>query len=169
MGLIKYMKRRAYLDIETTGLNKNCCDITVVGVALEDCRRCRVVQIIGDDISDVRLLGLLSGVDEIYTYNGSRFDMPFIRERLRVDLTLQFSHRDLMYDCWKNNLKGGLKVVEQKLAIGRDSKGMNGFMAVKLWWDYVNDNDEDALKDLLEYNREDVVNLRVLREKLGVK
>jgi hypothetical protein len=41
-------------------------------------------------------------------------------------------------------------------------------MAVRLWWNYVNDKDEGALKTLLEYNREDVVNLKVLREKLGV-
>jgi len=163
------MKRRAYLDIETTGLDRSYYDITVIGVGFEGRRKCRVVQLIGDRISDARLLGLLSGVDEIYTYNGSRFDMPFIKEKLSVDLTQEFSHRDLMYDCWKNNLKGGLKVVEQKLEIGRNSKGIDGFMSVRLWWDYVNDNDEDALETLLEHNREDVVNLRVLREKLGVR
>jgi uncharacterized protein YprB with RNaseH-like and TPR domain len=118
------MKRRAYLDIETTGLNRSCCDITVIGVAFEAKRKCRIVQLIGDEISDARLLGLLYAVDEIYTYNGSRFDMPFIREKLSVDLTQEFSHRDLMYDCWKNNLKGGLKAVEQKLDIGRNSKGI---------------------------------------------
>jgi len=163
------MKRRAYLDIETTGLSRSYSDITVIGIGFEDRKKSRVVQLIGDEISDVRLLRLLSGVGEIYTYNGSRFDVPFIREKLRVDLSQEFSHRDLMYDCWKNNLKGGLKVVEQKLEIGRNSRGIDGFMAVKLWWDYVNDNDEDALNALLEYNRDDVVNLRVLREKLGVR
>jgi len=162
------MKRRAYLDIETTGLSRNCYDITVIGIAFENRKKCKVIQLIGDDISDLRLLELLSGIDEIYTYNGSRFDLPFIREKLHVDLTEQFSHRDLMYDCWKQDLKGGLKVVEEKLEIGRNSKGVDGFMAVRLWWDYINDNDQEALKTLLEYNREDVVNLKVLREKLGV-
>lgn len=162
------MKRRAYLDIETTGLSRNYYDITVIGIAFENRKKCKVIQLIGDDISDLRLLELLSEIDEIYTYNGSRFDLPFIREKLRVDLTEQFSHRDLMYDCWKQDLKGGLKVVEAKLEIGRNSKGVDGFMAVRLWWDYINDNDEEALKTLLEYNREDVVNLKVLREKLGV-
>jgi uncharacterized protein YprB with RNaseH-like and TPR domain len=41
-------------------------------------------------------------------------------------------------------------------------------MAVKLWWQYVNDDDERALSTLLEYNREDVVNLHELRLKLRV-
>ena len=36
-------------------------------------------------------------------------------------------------------------------------------------YDYVNFDDRDALLTLLEYNREDVVNLRLLRRKLKVK
>lgn len=162
------MKRRAYLDIETTGLSRDYYDITVIGIAFENRKHCKVVQLVGDAVSDVRLLELLSGADEIYTYNGSRFDLPFIRRRLNVDLSKMFSHRDLMYDCWKQNLKGGLKVVEEKLQIARNSKGIDGFMAVRLWWNYINNNDESALKTLLEYNKEDTINLKILREKLGV-
>ena len=73
-----------------------------------------------------------------------------------------------MYDCWKQKLKGGLKKVEQKLGIARDTAGMDGWMAVRLWWDYVNNDDKEALDTLLDYNREDVVNLRALRQKLGI-
>ncbi len=29
------MKFRAYLDIETAGLSRNYCDLTVIGIALE--------------------------------------------------------------------------------------------------------------------------------------
>jgi len=35
-----------------------------------------------------------------------------------------------------------------------------------LWWRYRNDYDEDALATLLEYNKEDVINLKVLKERL---
>jgi uncharacterized protein YprB with RNaseH-like and TPR domain len=42
-------------------------------------------------------------------------------------------------------------------------------MAVKLYWDYVNNCNQAALQTLLEYNKEDVVNLPVLREMLGVE
>ncbi len=38
--------------------------------------------------------------------------------------------------------------------------------AVKLWWKYVDSFDLEALKKLLEYNKEDVVNLKILRERL---
>jgi hypothetical protein len=74
-----------------------------------------------------------------------------------------------MYDCWRQNLKGGLKAVERRLGIGRRLPDMNGYMAVKLWWEYVNGNNLQALYKLLEYNKEDVMNLHVLRQKLGVE
>ena len=45
-------------------------------------------------------------------------------------------------------------------------KEVNGYEAVRLWWRYVNDYDEDALNTLLEYNKEDVLNLKVLKERL---
>ena len=35
-----------------------------------------------------------------------------------------------------------------------------------LWWRYMNDHDKDALALLLEYNREDVMNLKELRFRL---
>lgn len=104
-----------------------------------------------------------------YSYNGSRFDLPFIRAKLGIDLNECFRHRDLMYDCWKNDLKGGLKAVERRLGIERKLQGVDGYVAVQLWWDYMNNNDEQALRVLLDYNKEDVVNLKALRRKLGVR
>jgi len=162
------MKRRAYLDIETTGLSRTYADLTVIGVGLERGRRVEMFQLIEDNLSQPKLLGVLEGVDEIYTYNGSRFDLPFIKAKLGVDLKQHFGHRDLMYDCWKQNLKGGLKKVEQLLQIERKLTDVDGYRAVLLWWDYVNNQNRRALETLLEYNREDVVNLRVLRKKLVV-
>jgi uncharacterized protein YprB with RNaseH-like and TPR domain len=74
-----------------------------------------------------------------------------------------------MYACWRQNLKGGLKVVEKRLGIKRHLEGVDGWMAVKLWYDYVNNNNKESLVTLLEYNKEDVVNLRVLRRLLKIK
>lgn len=162
------MKYRAYIDIETTGLSRYYSDLTVIGIALEKGRKCQIVQLIENDLYQGRLLKILKGVDEIYSYNGSRFDLPFIKVKLGVNLTDCFKHTDLMYDCWRQNLKGGLKVVEGLLGIKRRLVGVDGFMAVQLWWDYVNNNNGHALKTLLEYNGEDVVNLRFLRQKISV-
>jgi uncharacterized protein YprB with RNaseH-like and TPR domain len=158
-----------YLDIETTGFSSHYCDLTVVGVAVLRANQQRFGQLFGGQINADNVLGLLEGADEIYTYNGSRFDLPFIKGALGLDLRKQFAHTDLMYSCWRKDLKGGLKAVEVRLGIERRLADMNGFMAVRLWWDYVNNNDREALQRLLEYNREDVLNLHVLRERLGVR
>ncbi|MCJ7730474.1 MAG: ribonuclease H-like domain-containing protein, partial [Sedimentisphaerales bacterium] len=162
-----------------TGLSRDYCDITVIGIGLEQFAGVKDVQLISDlgstprrdgepDISAFKLMRELKGVEEIYTYNCSRFDVPFIHKKLGIDLKTEVVHTDLMYGCWRHNLKGGLKAVEQRLGIKRKLTGIDGRMAVKLWWQYYNENDRQALKTLLKYNEEDVVNLRGLRQKLHI-
>ena len=162
------MKNRveAYLDIETTGLSPTDCMVTVVGIYICNGDDTKVTQLVGKDITTNSILEALNGVGKIYTYNGSRFDLPFIHGCLGINLTQVFPHHDLMYDCWKNNLYGGLKAVERQLGIARRLKDMNGWEAVKLWWKYVDSFDLEALNKLLEYNKEDVVNLKTLKAKL---
>ena len=154
----------AYIDIETTGLTYDASEITVVGIFLCRGEETEFVQFVGRDISAEAILETLKGVDIIYTYNGSRFDLPFIRSQYGIDLASLFHHRDLMYDCWSKNLHGGLKGVEQQVGIARQFPEMNGLEAVKLWWQYVDTFDLDALEKLCEYNKEDVVNLKTLRD-----
>lgn len=157
----------AYLDIETTGLCRYTGDVTVVGVYLCDgCGNESVVQLVGHDITALNLRGLLAETRSIYTYNGKRFDLPFLHNYVGLDLAALYHHHDLMYDCWKYRLYGGFKVVESRLGIFRELQGIDGLQAVGLWWRYVQDGDLDALDLLLRYNREDVVNLKALREKL---
>lgn len=159
--------REAYLDIETTGLTPDYCQITVVGIYIVGGEKNEVVQLIGDDITADRLMTSLNGVKTLHTYNGSRFDIPFIDARHRVDLSREFKHVDLMFHCWQRNLYGGLKSVERQLGINRKLTEVNGLEAVRLWWAYVKGSDENALKTLLEYNKEDVVNLKTLKERLS--
>ena len=163
------MKTRAYLDIETTGFSAIHCDLTLVGIAIEKDNTLEIIQPYGSAITAQALSYALSSVDEVYTYNGSRFDLPFIKAKLQLDIKKDFKHRDLMYDCWKQELKGGLKIVELKLGIKRNLTDVDGYMAVKLWWEYINNNNQAALITLLEYNKEDVVNLKTLREMLNIE
>jgi len=156
----------AYLDIETTGLSRFYNDITVVGIYLVNGSEDRLIQLVGEAVTGDNILEALESVHYIYTYNGSRFDLPFIRACLDIDLTQLYPHHDLMYDCWRNNLYGGFKAVEQQLGIPRQLQGIGGWDAVVLWWRYQNAGDQNALAMLLQYNKEDVVNLKVLRERL---
>jgi len=156
----------AYLDIETTGLSRFYDYITVIGIYLCNSSQDKLIQLVGEQVTTDNLLKTLEGVNTIYTYNGSRFDLPFIDVSLETNLAAEFHHHDLMYDCWRNYLYGGFKAVEQQLGIPRQLKGIGGFEAVLLWWRYHNHGDQNALALLLQYNREDVVNLKALRERL---
>ena len=99
----------AYLDIETTGLSPGYSKITVVGIHLCNGDDTKFIQLVGKDITPNSVLEALQEVDVIYTYNGSRFDLPFIFHRLGINLAKLFRHCDLMYDCWRRNLFGGFK------------------------------------------------------------
>jgi len=156
----------AYLDIETTGLSPRYNQITVIGIHICIDDDTRFIQLVGREITANSILDALEGVSVIYTYNGRRFDIPFINYCLGLNLAEVFEHHDLMLDCWKNNLRGGFKAVERQLGISRKLTEVNGHEAVRLWWRYVDSFDLDALNTLLEYNKEDVINLKTLKEKL---
>jgi uncharacterized protein YprB with RNaseH-like and TPR domain len=156
----------AYLDIETTGLCSFYDEITVIGICLAFDGTNTLIQLVGNEATRSNLLRTLRRVDTIYTYNGARFDLPFIGLRLGVNLRENFRHHDLMHDCWRNNLYGGFKAVEQQLGIPRRLRGISGAQPAMLWWRYQIDHDRKALNLLLEYNKEDVLNLLALRRKL---
>jgi len=158
----------AYLDVETTSLDPSKGNLTVIGLYLEEGNEQRIVQLVGSEISSSRLIQIMKKVKVLYTYNGKRFDLPYIKAKLAVDLTKYYTHKDLMYECWRRNLYGGFKEVERKLGIKRKLSGMDGRIAVQLWRNYELFNDRDSLATLLEYNEEDVLNLRVLRQKLKI-
>jgi len=46
--------------------------------------------------------------------------------------------------------------------ISRKTEGVNGYMAIKLWEDYIRNRAMESLHLLLEYNAEDVINLLTL-------
>ena len=146
----------AYLDIETAFDGS----ITVIGIFRPGLG---TIQLVGGGVTDINIYRALEGVQTIYTYNGGSFDLPVIRRRLRVDLKLDFHHHDLMRDCWKQGLKGGLKKVEIQIGIARGTAGLSGWDAPRLWHRYETKGDTAALKLLLRYNRDDVINLPRLR------
>jgi uncharacterized protein YprB with RNaseH-like and TPR domain len=146
---------RAYLDIETTYKQA----ISIVGIYRPDVG---TVQLMGGGVSDVNLYRALEGVTTIVTFNGTCFDLPVIRKRLLSDLKGEFEHCDLMYVCRRQGLRGGLKKIEEQLGIARDTAGISGWDAPRLWHRYEYYNDRSALATLLHYNREDVVNLALL-------
>jgi len=115
-----------YLDIETSWQRR----ITIIGVY----RAGRgTVQLVAPEITKRRLLEAMEGTMTLYTYNGAAFDLPVITKHLGVNLASLYPHRDLLFECRKRKLRGGLKGVERLLGIHRDTEGVDGIEAMKLW------------------------------------
>lgn len=153
--------KAAFVDIETTGLYMGSNAITLIG--LFDGLETRVfiqginLEEFNNEIKKYRL---------IVTFNGKRFDLPFIRYALG-DLPPEQAHLDLMYPLRRLGYRGGLKSIEAQLGIGRKGilRQVDGFMAVILWREYKRGN-KAALDTLIRYNLEDVVNLQYLAGKV---
>ncbi|MFB3818682.1 MAG: ribonuclease H-like domain-containing protein [Candidatus Methylomirabilales bacterium] len=146
---------KAYLDIETCAGNQ----ITVIGIYREDRG---FVQLVGGGITDVSVWEALEGADVLCTFNGDRFDLPILEQQMRLDLRSRIRSMDLLRECRARGITGGLKRLEQRFGIARTTRGMNGWDAMRLWARYEQEGDEEALRRLLEYNREDVMNLVAL-------
>lgn len=147
----------ACVDIETTGLAPGHDSITVVGIY--DGKEART-YVKGIDLEEI--VEELPKYKTLITFNGARFDLPFIKREF-PEIEFDQLHIDLMYPLRRIGFSGGLKKVEQMLNISRseDTTGLSGFDAVRLWREYERGN-QRSLEILLEYNREDIVNLKTI-------
>ncbi len=149
----------AFLDIETTGLSFCYDDITLIG--LYDGKETKTF-IQGQNLNDFEKE--IKKYSIIVTYNGSLFDLRFIREKLGAQL-IPPVHIDLRFLLKRLGYTGGLKAVEKQMNICREDEvaDLCGFDATVLWSRYVR-GDNQALESLIKYNLADVVNLKTMLE-----
>jgi len=150
-----------FLDIETTGLRWND-DITMVG--LYDGIDTKTM-IRGINLDMCSLKAELEKYRLIITFNGATFDLPFLEKRYPGILP-QIPHIDLRPLCQRVGLTGGLKNIEKQFGIKRSQivEHMYGGDAVRLWRMYRAGGDEYYLRLLVEYNEEDVINLKTIAD-----
>ncbi len=150
-----------YLDIETTGLSYPQGRTTVVGY--HHPRQGTQLLVRGQDLTHQAIQDAFDQAGAIVTFNGKRFDVPFLEREFNVSLDVP--HIDLMYGFRKLGIHGGLKKIEKRLGLARgdDIDGLGGYEAVKLWRSWERGN-RDALDRLLAYNRADVENMIPLAE-----
>ncbi|MFW6376917.1 MAG: ribonuclease H-like domain-containing protein [archaeon] len=151
-----------FFDIETTGLDHHRDVVTTVSFH-RDGETTTLVR--GRDLTREAVRAQLEDASLLVTFNGKRFDVPFLETSF--DLDVNTPHLDAMYTCRRLDLSGGLKPIERDLGLERDRPDVTGRDAVRLWHEYER-GDESALETLIEYNREDAVNLqRLLDEVTG--
>jgi len=97
----------------------------------------------------------------IVTFFGTGFDLPFLRRAYNMEFPQL--HIDLCFLLKRIGFGGGLKQVERAFGIGRseETDGLSGWDAVRLWREWRGGR-RRSLDTLLEYNREDVLNMQTL-------
>lgn len=106
--------------------------------------------------------------DGFVTFFGAGFDLPMLRRRFPVleNVFKDRLHIDLCPLLRGLGYRGGLKSIERQLKINRrpETDGLDGMDAVRLWSAYKRGGPqaEEALRLLIAYNEEDVLNMKLL-------
>ncbi|RJQ15923.1 hypothetical protein C4573_07270 [Candidatus Woesearchaeota archaeon] len=106
----------------------------------------------------------LSQFKIIVTFNGNTYDLPALEHYFGEKILLPAI--DLRHVCNKAGLKGSLKAIEKQAGIARKNKN-EGVLAELNPEDYAYQCDYKAerhIKRLVNYNEEDVVNLKFIAE-----
>lgn len=163
-----------FLDIETTGLNRNMNSIYLIGVLFfdENSKSWILKQYFANNLDKEKnileeFLSVFSSFDKIITYNGDSFDIPFIEKRLEYyDIKYDFD-KNSSYDLYQvirqnryflnlANLK--LKTVELSLGIEREDK-YSGKDCIEFYFDYINSKNYLLKDNILKHNYDDLVNM----------
>jgi uncharacterized protein YprB with RNaseH-like and TPR domain/predicted nuclease with RNAse H fold/adenylate kinase family enzyme len=147
----RVLNEALYLDIETTGLSSDLHYVTVVGALYSG----RFHQWVWPEKLD-ELAELISQAPLVVTFNGQRFDLPFLRAKAPA-VPQPRAHIDLLYIARAAGFKGGQKQLEVDLGLAReaDIRDLDGLAAVAAWCSALY-GDRESYKQLLRYNRADV-------------
>ena len=150
-----------FLDIETSGASRHD-DVTVIGMYDGIDTK---IMLQGINLNLNALRNELSRYKIIVTFNGSSFDLPFIRKRY-PEVIPRIPHIDIRHVCDKIGLTGGLKEIEKKLGLSRDPLLERFYSGdpYRLWRMYRATGDEHYLNLLISYNEDDVINLKTIAD-----
>ena len=161
--LYNFFKDEAvFLDIETSSSTSIESYLTVIG--LFDGYDTKIM-VNGVNLNISALSKELRKYKLLITFNGSSFDIPYLNKKY-PGLIPRIPHIDLRHLCNKIGLKGGLKHIEKQLGIKRNLiiERLYGGDALKLWHMYRGSGDKYYLNLLVEYNEEDVINLKKITD-----
>jgi len=146
-----------YLDIETTGLRRERARVTTITAYRHGGFH---VFVRGANLQEFPAIAESESL--WITYNGARFDVPFIQDEFGTQLDFS-NHLDLCPVIRALGSRGGLKGAEKALGVQRKhTECRNGADAVRLWQQHLDGTNADALKALVIYNAQDVLALEAL-------
>lgn len=113
------------------------------------------------------LINAMQEFDVLYTYYGSRFDIPFIRTRalmnnLKFPLYKQIIHQDLYFAA-----RSKLKLHSNRLASACEALGISGKTPIKNeYWLRATTGDMEAIDYIVKHNIADVAILEEFHNKI---
>jgi uncharacterized protein len=142
-----------YVDIETDSRG----EITIVGISNYYNTK---VFVAGANLDAALVQKVIEQFKVLVTFNGGAFDLP----KLRKQLGMKFAgpHIDLKPLCVKLGLVGGLKIVEELLGLQRPANLRGN--PVDLWKAFHASGDHEYLELLVDYNKEDIENLKFIMD-----
>lgn len=161
-----------FLDIETTGLSPKWNPIYLIGVGTWDAlkKEGQVLQFFAEKENEEReilsrFLDFASKKKKVVTFNGNRFDLPYVAERLKRNglensVFSSLERRDLYLDFKPAKKKYDLpslrqKAIEDFLGISREDQ-MNGGELIPVYKKYASSPSEEDRHLLLLHNENDV-------------
>ena len=164
------------LDIEATGLDPRTAKVVIMGLLTETDSGVKVTQFLAENHyeEDKVLMATMeflrdNKIDYLITFNGLRYDIPFINKRLEM---LNFEERINLYDfdlyrflrkcSILPNKMDSLRqaAVEDYFGIGTDRKDtITGKENIALFNEYSISGSSTVEKIILTHNREDVLQL----------
>ena len=168
-----------FLDLETTGLDAHRCLTSLIGILYRQGDQFRLQQWYSGDCIDEarqlhRLLRLLRRFERVVTYNGDRFDLPFLETRWkwhRLESIHRLTSEDLLPEVrgkyrreWPNCR---LPTAEERLlGIPRSEQDVPGSEAPRRFQDVVEGAPASVIEPIFLHNRRDLLSLVALRKVL---
>lgn len=166
------------LDIETTGLSPQRSKFVLGGLLTPGDGVLKADQFFAESLKEEQetlqaYMDAVSEKDLVLTYNGKRFDIPFIEGRAKspvdlpfnLDLYLLVKHHSPIR-AFLPNLKQ--KTVENFMGLWEHRKDeISGKESVELYYSYLSSHDPAVRETILLHNHDDIVQLYGLLKVLG--
>ena len=121
----------------------------------------------GVNLTPENLKQMLAGCKLLITFNGTNYDVPEIKKQFPGIIPDSLPVIDLYLLARRLELDTNLKVLEKTFNIFRvDAVDNKRKISTKMWKKYEQKKDQRALNTLIEYNRQDTINLYPLAEKI---
>jgi uncharacterized protein YprB with RNaseH-like and TPR domain len=161
--LYSYFRENAlFIDIESSSVKKGYPTV----ISLYDGNEVKTL-VKGINMERSLLEEELNKAKLLVSFNGSVFDVPFLEKYFRIKVNLP--HFDLRFALQRLGYSGSLKDIEKDFGIRRINKNVEELGSgdpFLLWKTFLATCDDYYLNLLVEYNQEDVINLKTIADNI---